>query len=197
MTAADSKRLSDEQREALAEIDYRHERGPRKVVYQHDADTVERLLRRVAEGESLYQITQDPDMPGYGTVMDWLYRRRNPPVEPDLFAERYAHAREQQALRWADEIVGISDAEDDPRRAQVRIDARKWVASKLLPSTYGDRQRVEHSGPGGGPIQTEDQATQRLTDLLSGYIEARQQAEQSEGRQLIEQDGAESDDSTS
>ena len=35
-------------------------------------------------------------------------------------------------------------------RSRLRVDSRKWVASKLLPKVYGDR--LQHTGDGGGPI---------------------------------------------
>ncbi len=28
--------------------------------------------------------------------------------------------------------------------ARLRVDARKWVASKLRPKTWGDKQQIEH-----------------------------------------------------
>jgi hypothetical protein len=58
----------------------------------------------------------------------------------------------------ADEIVSIADGpdgEDSPvatARDRLRVDARKWVAAKLLPKKYGDRIQQEVSGPDGGPI---------------------------------------------
>lgn len=89
---------------------------------------------------------------------------------------------------WSDEVIDISDdgsndwmernhGEDKQstwtingehvQRSRLRVDTRKWLLSKLKPERYGDR--VEHSGPQGGPIQhqvgvswmTEDQAKAR------------------------------------
>jgi len=45
------------------------------------------------------------------------------------------------ADKFADEIVELADSAT-PRDAHVirlRVDSRKWVASKLLPKVYGDR----------------------------------------------------------
>ena len=41
--------------------------------------------------------------------------------------------------------------------ARSQIDARKWVACKLLPRKYGDRVSAELTGANGGPIKTEQQ----------------------------------------
>lgn len=38
-------------------------------------------------------------------------------------------------------------------RSRLRIDARKWLASKLAPKKSGDKLAAEVSGPDGGPIQ--------------------------------------------
>ena len=46
----------------------------------------------------------------------------------------------------ADEILEIADgvkADDPIRVAQMRIDVRKWLVSKLAPKKYGDRVRHE------------------------------------------------------
>ena len=32
------------------------------------------------------------------------------------------------------------------QRSRLRVDTRKWIASKLKPKKYGDKQAVEHSG---------------------------------------------------
>ena len=55
---------------------------------------------------------------------------------------------------WADEIVDLADqaleAGDSTRvhATRLSLDARKWVASRLLPKKYGDRAAVEVGGSG-------------------------------------------------
>ena len=41
-------------------------------------------------------------------------------------------------------------------RAKLKVDTRKWLASKLFPRQFGDVVRSETSGPAGAPIQIED-----------------------------------------
>ena len=55
------------------------------------------------------------------------------------FKARYDAAMEMRAHQLAAEIIQIADTEPDPNKARVRVDSRKWVASKLAPKTYGDR----------------------------------------------------------
>lgn len=57
---------------------------------------------------------------------------------PELLSA-FALAQEACAESLAGEIIDISDNETDPQRARNRVDARKWYASKLRPSKFGDR----------------------------------------------------------
>lgn len=92
----------------------------------------------LGEGMSLREVCDNVKVTR-ATVYRWLTDK------PD-FRDMYAHAREEQAETMADEIVRIADEEEDPNRARVRIDARKWVAAKLKPRKYGDKQQIEHTG---------------------------------------------------
>ena len=94
------------------------------------------ICQQIALGRSLVKICEEPDMPHYSTTMEWR-------SEDAAFAEKYARAREDQADYHAEEIVDIADTETDPNIARVRIDARKWKASKLKPKVYGERIAVD------------------------------------------------------
>ena len=110
------------------------------------------ICDRIADGESLVQITRDPSMPKKTAVYEWLLRHAE-------FAELYARAREDQADSLADEIQAIADElpmeiTDDKGVTRFdsayvtwqknRVDARKWIASKLKPKKYSDR--LTHQG---------------------------------------------------
>lgn len=139
-------------------------------------EIADEICTRLANGESLRAICnsdRDDFMPAMGTVLRWV-------GEKPEFRDQYARAREIQAESHADEIVTIADgdkfAEPDAvgvARDRLRVDARKWVASKLLPKKYGDKVVNEHSGPDGKPIQTESKldlsglTTEQLRALAS------------------------------
>lgn len=104
----------------------------------------------IAAGESLVSICKADDMPHVVTVYRWLAKHEE-------FRNMYAHAREDQAETHADEIVKIADeAPPNDMNGKTdsgyvawqrnRIEARKWVAAKLKPKKYGDKQTVEHEG---------------------------------------------------
>lgn len=100
---------------------------------------MDEICERIAAGQSLRFICESEHLPTTTTIKRWL-------KDNEAFRSQYAQAREDQAEYYADVIVEISDSEKDAAVARVRIDARKWVASKLLPKVYGDKQQIEHSG---------------------------------------------------
>lgn len=125
------------------------------------------ICQRLSDGESLRTICADDDMPSRMSVFRWLADEKN-----SAFRDQYARAREAQAEFYAESIVDISDEEvtmvrrskhqpgaDDAdgdvevvfdsaavARNRLRVDARKWYASKLAPKKYGDKIEQEHSG---------------------------------------------------
>jgi hypothetical protein len=91
------------------------------------------ICARLAEGQSLRRICALENMPDVKTVYRWMGANEE-------FRQQYALAREDQADTLADEIIDISDDQtEDPQSRRVRIDTRKWVASKLKPKKYGDK----------------------------------------------------------
>lgn len=121
-------------------------------------DVAADICARLAEGQALSAICKDDAMPGLRTVYRWL-------AENDAFRQLYARAREDQADTLAAEIVEIADDSggdaviemrdgkpyavfdgENVQRSKLRVEARKWAASKLKPKVYGDRQTVEVEG---------------------------------------------------
>jgi hypothetical protein len=104
------------------------------------------ICERLSLGESLRAICQDKHMPSETAVRLWAINDTNG------FASRYAHAREAQADHFAEEIVTIADTAEDANLARLRVDARKWFASKVAPKRYGDKLQAEVTGKDGAPI---------------------------------------------
>lgn len=95
------------------------------------------ICQRIADGKSLRSICSHEGMPSRESVRRWLADNEN-------FRGQYARAREEQADYYADEIIEIADLAEDPQKARVQIDARKWKASKMAPKKYGDKVEHEH-----------------------------------------------------
>jgi hypothetical protein len=120
---------------------------------------LESICLRTFEGESMRSIARDPDMPSRERIHKEL-------VENAGFAVQYARAREGLYQAWAEEILEIADDgttdyvtrigrngheyeavdQEHIQRSRLRVDSRKWLLSKLLPKTFGDRVEHEHGG---------------------------------------------------
>jgi len=106
---------------------------------------VKRILDEIASGRSVISICRDEDWsPNADTWYRWLYNKEG-------LSDRYARAKSVQSEREADIILDIADnaTNQDYQVARLRVDARKWVASKLLPNKYGDKTQIDHSSKDG------------------------------------------------
>lgn len=105
------------------------------------------ICERMKAGESLRAICRDEGMPAEGTVRTWAVANQGG------FHAQYTRAREAQMDALAEDIIEIADdKEEDPQRARLRVDTRKWLMSKIAPKRFGDRTRHELTGAGGGPV---------------------------------------------
>jgi hypothetical protein len=99
------------------------------------------ICAEMATGRSLRSICRDDNMPAESTVRLWAIEDR------DGFAAQYARAREAQMEALGEDLLDISDDKTgDPQRDRLRVDARKWLMSKIAPKKYGDKLDLEHSG---------------------------------------------------
>jgi hypothetical protein len=134
--------------------------GGRPELYSQEL--ADRILDRMACGETLTAICRDEDMPHRATVRRWISRHEG-------FCEAYTRARElladvyaEQALDIADDPTGdvMTDAKgikrvdnENVQRSRLRCDMRRWYAAKLAPRRYGEKISQEISGPSDGPIE--------------------------------------------
>ena len=107
---------------------------------------------RIAEGESLRKICKDEKMPSLVAVWKWLNNSEE-------LVKQYTRAREEQAETFVDEILEIADENKDDTyldengkliinqeviaRSRLRVDSRKWIASKLKPKRFGDYTKIQ------------------------------------------------------
>lgn len=104
------------------------------------------VLSELARGRSLRAICEAPDMPAEATIRNWAVS------DHEGFGERMQRARALGCHAIADQIIEIADAatdSDSAAAARVKCENRRWLLSKLMPATYGDRQVVEHAGGAG------------------------------------------------
>jgi hypothetical protein len=121
------------------------------------------ICQRIARGDLLMHICEEPDMPDHSTVYRWLEK-------DGAFREAYTRARRDQADWFVEDTVHISDTEPDPNRARVRVQARQWVAERLNASKYGAKMAV--TGHDGGPLAIQvvrfDLPAPELKDVTPG-----------------------------
>ena len=121
------------------------------------------ICTHIADGKSLRTIGAMDGMPHQATIMAWLDGSK-----PE-FSEQYARAHEAYADKLAEETLTIADDSSQDtyvdadgnvktdteaiQRSKLRVDTRKWLASKKAPRKYGDKVAI-----GGaddlGPVQT-------------------------------------------
>ena len=129
----------------------------------YNPELAAQICEHIAQGKSLRTIAEMEGMPHQATIMAWLDGSH-----PD-FSEQYARAREAQADKLAEETLLIADESSQDtyvdadgnvktnteaiQRSKLRVDTRKWLASKMAPKKYGDKVAI-----GGaddlGPVQT-------------------------------------------
>lgn len=126
------------------------------------------ICERIRKGEWLHKIAGTEGLPPEATLYRWL-------DDNEDFRELYARAREDRTDRMAAEMLEIADdsAEDTIfvqdsdkdgegarevqnhewiNRSRLRVDARKWLMSKLAPKRYGDKITQEITGKDGAPL---------------------------------------------
>lgn len=136
------------------------------------------ICGQIAEGRSLRAICGNEGMPDKATVLRWLADERY-----QSFRDQYARAREAQADALAEEILEIADDgkqdsyvdengntrtdQEVIGRSRLRVDARKWLASKLAPKKYGDK--IETTLKGGIAVQSvKDLTDDELANIAAG-----------------------------
>lgn len=106
--------------------------------------------------KSLRTICKDEKLPSVSTVLNWL-------KDIPEFLTQYTRAKEQQADFLAEEMIDIADDssgdidrvdeygnvienKEFTSRSRLRVETRKWAASKLKPKKYGDKLDLTSDG---------------------------------------------------
>jgi hypothetical protein len=131
--------------------------------------TWQTIFEKMTEGHSLQQILrEDKSMPSTYLVYKMLSDH------PEL-RELYQQAQEARAEYLAEEIMTLSDAPMPQlegsmanawvQRQRLRVDSRKWTASKLKPKVYGDHIDLTVRDERISVIQALEQAQARISNV--------------------------------
>jgi hypothetical protein len=149
----------------------------------YSQEIADKLCAGIIEGYSLRTVCKPDEMPCVSTVLNWLRSKPN-------FLAQYEKAKEEQADALAEEMLDIADDGTNDwmekhgkegevigwqvngehvQRSRLRLDTRKWIASKLKPKKYGDRvlnenQALDKHG------QPADQPKQDVTNIILSKI---------------------------
>lgn len=147
---------------------------PPSVAERLEAIGIDAVCERVANCDFLENIAQDCGV-SRGSLVKWL--------SSDAHNAVYARAREAQADKMAEDILSIADdgksdtyVDADGKvctdqeviaRSRLRVDARKWLASKMAPKKYGEKLAI-----GGADDLPAIQSQTTLTDEQLAHIAA-------------------------
>lgn len=114
---------------------------------EYTQERADKVCSRIVEGMSLRKLSKIEEMPGIETIYKWLR------TYPE-FAEQYARAKSDQADAMAEEIMDISDnaTSDNFQVARLRVDSRKWLASKFKAKKYGDATQLKLADADGNKL---------------------------------------------
>lgn len=133
---------------------------------------------KLADGESMRTVCKPDDMPDKSTVFRWIRKHEG-------FRDQYTRAKEESADSLVEEILDISDDAtndwmeinneegeikgyklngENINRSRLRVDSRKWIASKLKPKKYGEKIEQKIIASVGLHELTEEELLQRIKE---------------------------------
>lgn len=128
-------------------------RGAPEFLYDHDQalEICEKIATSVMSIKDLCKL--NTNWPKQTTIMKWRIANKD-------FATLYETAKKDQVENLVDECLEIADNSSNDlitdefgntrantelvQRSKIRIDTRKWLASKLAPRIYGERIAVDN-----------------------------------------------------
>ena len=95
------------------------------------------ICQKLMEGKPLTQICQEKDLPSLTTIYKWI--NSNP-----SFAKQITNARRVGTQYYLDKMIEELEtmSAKDVGIVREKLHHYRWLASKLLPSLYGDKQEV-------------------------------------------------------
>lgn len=141
-------------------------------------ESFNKIIKHIEEGNSLRAALSLIDTPCKNTFFKWL-------EEDDDKMNQYARACEDRADVIFEQIISIADESDRDiktvdggkevidnevvQRSRLKIDARKWMLSKMNPKKYGDR--VENVLTGEITTKEKFDLSKLTTEELLAYKE--------------------------
>ena len=121
---------------------------------KYTQEIADKICAMITEGCSIRTICAKEGMPCAQTFFNWLRAHKE-------FLEQYTHAKQEQAEALIEDMLDIADdgtndyTKNDEgyiangehiQRSRLRIETRKWLASKLKPKKYGEKVDLTSNG---------------------------------------------------
>jgi hypothetical protein len=131
---------------------------------KYTPELADRICAELSRGRSLNSVCKADDVPSIETIFRWIGNNSD-------FRNKYEKAKAESADFLVEEMLDIADDGrndwmetfdnegnsagwklngEHVQRSRLRVDVRKWAASKLKPKKYGERLDMNHG------IQPED-----------------------------------------
>jgi hypothetical protein len=129
-----------------------------KYASKYDPKLVEAMLAEISEGTPASKVYKKHKV-SHTTFHEWVKRKE--------WIEKYACAKEDRAYKIFEEILEIADDKTEDvviidgkkymnaefvQRSRLRIDARKWFLSKMLPRKFGEKIDITTNGGEMAPV---------------------------------------------
>ena len=143
---------------------------------KYTQELADKVCSELADGNSMRTVCLAEEMPDKSTIFRWIRTHEE-------FRDQYTKAKEEGVEAWAEESMDIADDGSNDwmqthdkdnegyrangeniQRSKLRIETRKWFASKLKPKKYGDKHQIEHSGGIGLSDMSEDALNKKLQE---------------------------------
>lgn len=137
---------------------------------KYTQELADKICAELSNGLSLRTICKSDDMPCVSTIFNWMRTKPG-------FLEQYARAKEESADALIEEMLDISDDGTNDwmerhdkegsvigwqvngehvQRSRLRVETRKWIASKLKPKKYGESTQIKHADADGNKLSLGD-----------------------------------------
>jgi replicative superfamily II helicase len=129
-----------------------------KYASKYDAKLVEDMLAEIAEGNPASKVCKKYNV-SRTAFHEWVKRKE--------WIDKYARAVDERAYKIFEEILEIADDKSEDiviidgkkymnaefvQRSRLRIDARKWFLSKMLPRKFGEKIDITTNGGDVAPV---------------------------------------------
>lgn len=153
-------------------------KGGRPTIYT--PELADEICNRIASGRTTLSVSRDPDMPHLSTIYDWRDSNKHPSFSEmyarareklcqhwadEIVEDALDESRDQQSRvikkdgysekqgTYSETVETVSSDNTAVQRDKLKVDAKKWLLSKLRPREYGDKIEQQITGKDGAEFQ--------------------------------------------